>query len=568
LCGTKRSPHSTQPLHFTILLTFLTAPERGRSMKMKADILRSFVNLNILGVICVIQVDSAQICSAGGNIGSFPNITIPNITLPEVEFPEVEFPNLTVPEIEFPDVNLPEIDVPDIPEIPVADDDDLIPSKYIEEYHTGTNSMYPDDFGIKHNEAMSRIEQDAAVTQPQNMPGYLSIISNQLQNFCADDVRCRQVLITIIKLALRYVISERETFSTVTGDLDTAGDDEMKNGSNNNNSRRDRRKLQEVFPEFDLSYTANENIERVLDIIEQDSEEEILEALDDLYLELNLDVKDQDMTDDFDILMNREKGEMDLYEKEVLRGVISIAKSSTEYWHGIFFREEHEGNFYRNLMERRERGSSKTLFDCVQGAGRLYRNNRDSYSSDYRDHQESFYSYDRAGDPYYDDDRHRHRNLRRRTKSIGVLHTKEEQEKIDRIEVLRRTPISVQLQQRELKKEKDQQKEKENDRDDDDGRSDIDSADYDYYTDDARKRGSLSLASVDLSLAVPDVDVDVVAAAGTAAWGLGAVLRWLYFLIRSDIMGLLAGVIVGKNCLLPVSVASSIAFSATYVMCY
>lgn len=452
-------------------------------------------------------------------------------------------------------------------------------------YGYNTGGFYSaSDFGMRHNMYMTNIESKMNENEPTDMPTYLDIVYEEISDQCKGDPECEKVMSQTIEDALDYIIEERSTY------LDNQG----------------RRHLSEMIPGIldNLGEEVTDILQQVIDQVDHTDEIQIIQNLDQIL---------QNQVESPFSLLNSE------YEKDLIRAAISTAKGSTEYWFDVFRTENH---VYRRLKDlaaikeeeqKLEKSDRVHLFDCLMGRGRLWPKRCCE--------PEDNYDYD---DYYRSDDRSRsRRQLRRGNDKGGIvgrikdtfleMATTAVSHQDTQEEELLNTPISVHLK-RELKEnESDDVDDSKHDSydyalnqqinlrkheyssysesgrdyrydDDDDYRKaknynnnnnkydnyDKDRRrDDDYDDDDGRHYGyGISIDFGGDSDSYSNSEDSSSSSSSDENCGIWLKrIRWLYFLIRADIVGLAAGFLGSQGCI-PVSISASVSFSATYVMCY
>ena len=178
---------------------------------------------------------------------------------------------------------------------------------------SGSNRI---SFGMDHNVALETTSFNIEDQSPADLDSYLMIIKDQASHICDGDTGCLASLDTFTIEAMNYVNRENN----------------MEN-SQNSDGFGVRRRLTEMLPQNDLSNNVLEILERVLFHVSLDTEEEIIEALEGLELEIEKESDpDRVLTDE---------------EKFIFEAAVSVAKSSTSYWHGAI---KDESNSYRRLQ--------------------------------------------------------------------------------------------------------------------------------------------------------------------------------------------------------------------------
>lgn len=394
------------------------------------------------------------------------------------------------------------------------------------------------EYGDKHNAAMKDIEADLSGNLPGDMSSYLDIVENNLKNLCYGEAMCEDGVSNYTNLALDFIVEERETFSENEG----------------------KRKLHEFIPGYDLGAEATEILDRSIETLKLGNKDRIIIALDEIHKELH---GNSNLSD---------------WEKYVVESAISVAKGSTSYWYDALI-ENSEGNAYRRLR----RGGIKDIFDCVMGRGRVPCERR--LQEEEVERQSGF-------------------NRKLRGSIPNVLNNANNVRRT----IAQNTPLSYQLEGRLLGRDDD-----DDDFYDDDFRFDngnrysspsndiptygddyvdtYDDNNYNnhnppyyppynpnppiYYNDDRDDAfngggnygggGGGYVPVTDISSSSDSESDSNDVKDDLPRWR--SILRYIYFLLRADVFGLVSGIFLTRACL-PAFLLTSVMFSVTYFICF
>jgi len=392
---------------------------------------------------------------------------------------------------------------------------------------SGGGRMAPEDFGVAHNYALEAAHDQILEDSPVDMESYIEIVKSQAKSICDGDGECLASIDNYTNHAINYAIQDQ-----TQSQPDVDGDS---------------RRLRDYFPENNFTEVGTQYFENILSLVSLESEEQIINALENLRAEV-ICIKDDE--------------HLPHYEKKIVEGAISVAQASTAYWHQAY---NDENNKFRHLAK------SSSVFDCLlTGSKQVKNNNNDNHRRHLRKRgsnrkaiRENLNESPLAQPPLsltlQNTEVRGERNLQSwRYHGYHGYHYKSKKKSKHQYPPKYQVEIYKHYEYRSPEYADDDDWYKHSSKDSHDNTDDWHNYYYYWYRHSYRSKSKSKSKSqsADYTLEIPSPPLR-----------LGRFAANVAYVIRADIIGILVGAVLGRGCVIP-TVAASFLFSATYAICY